>query len=37
MDSLELQNIQEFFNRFSLKPDFEIRLQKEIKIFEYNY
>lgn len=36
MDSLELQNIQKIFDRFSLKPDFEIRLQKDTEIFEYN-
>ena len=36
MDSLELQNIQKIFDRFSLKPDFEIRLQKDSEIFEYN-
>ena len=32
MDSLEIQNIQEIFDRFSLKPDFEIRLQKDTEI-----
>jgi len=36
MDSSELQNIQKIFDRFSLKPDFEIRLQKDSEIFEYN-
>ncbi len=36
MDSLELQNIQKIFDRFSLKPNFEIRLQKDTEIFEYN-
>ena len=36
MDSLELQYIQKIFNRFSLKADFEIRLQKDTEIFEHN-
>ncbi len=36
MDSFELQNIQKIFDTFSLKSDFEIRLQKDSETFEYN-
>ena len=36
MDILELGNIRKILDRFSLKPHFEIRLQKDSEKFEYD-
>ena len=36
MDNLEIQKIQNIFDRFALKPDFNIKLQNDTKKFEYN-
>ncbi|KKL71999.1 hypothetical protein LCGC14_2089290, partial [marine sediment metagenome] len=36
MESLEFQNIQKIFDKFSIKPDFEIRLQEDSKTYDHH-